>query len=446
MFKQTLKFLSPLIFFVLFISLQIPAEAKEKKPFQTDRGSNTVSSKPDHSSAPPAVEAVLGRINAKSAMLVEVSTGTTIFEQNVDEIIEPASFTKILTLYLVNEALKKGAVKLDDEIYITEQAWKTGGSKMFLRVGTKVPLGEIMKGIAVVSGNDAAVAAAEHLAGSVEAFVVIMNQKSRELGMTKSRFLNPHGLPVKGQITTARDMVKMNLAYLRQFPESLQIHSMKEYSHDGVTQENRNRLLLRDSSVDGLKTGYVAGAGYHLAATAQRGGMRLLAVIMGAPSAAQREQEAMKLLSFGFRFYTLAKPFPEGKPVSTIKVWKGKKDDVDLYPLEIPAFVIAQADKNSLRWEVRANPVTAPVPAGAKLGEVVFYVSNKPQKTVPLVNHEELVHAGWFKRTWQGLLLAIPLNWKTLGMAGGAVIILLILLIAVTRRKSRRRSRGSLLR
>lgn len=446
MVKTTLKLLSPLIVCVLFISFQIPAEANEKRPFQTVRGTDAFAATPDQGTAAPSVEAVLGRINATSAVLAEVSTGTTLFEQNADEPIAPASFTKILTLYLVNDALKKGAIKRDDEVYVTEQAWKTGGSKMFLRVGTKVPLGEIMKGIAVVSGNDAAVAAAEHLAGSVEAFVVMMNEKSRELGMTKSRFLNPHGLPAKDQITTARDMVTLNLAYLRQFPESVQLHSMKEYSHDGVTQENRNRLLFRDSSVDGLKTGYVAGAGYHLAATAQRGGMRLLAVIMGSPSAAQRETEAMKLLSFGFRFYTLAKPFPEGKPVSTVKVWKGKKDHVDLYPSVTPAFVIPQAHKNSLRWEVRSNPVTAPVPAGTKLGEVVFYVSDKPQKTVLLVNHEELVTAGWFKRTWQGLLLAIPANRKTLGIAGAVGVVLLILLIAVTRRKSRRRSRGSLLR
>ena len=342
--------------------------------------------------------------------------------------------------------MKKGVVHLEDEVYISEQAWKTGGSKMFLKVGTKVPLREIIKGIAVVSGNDACVAAGEHLAGIIDAFVVIMNQKSQELGMTRSLFLNPHGLPVKGQITTARDMVKMNLAYLRLFPESLQFHSMQEYVYNGITQQNRNRLLLKDPSVDGLKTGYVSGGGYHLAATAERDGMRLLAVVMGASSAGTREQEAMKLLNFGFRFYTIVKPFSEGKPVSTIRVWKGKKDQVDLYPSELPGFVVAQANKNSLRWEVRTDAVTAPVPAGTKLGEVVFYVSDTPQKTVPLVNREELVQAGWFKRTWQAILQLVPINWKTVAIGGGAGLILLVLVIAIARRKSGKRSRRSLLR
>ena len=395
---------------------------------------------------PPSVQILPGQINARSALLLEVSTGTTIFEQNADEPIEPASFTKILTLYLINEAVKKGVVHLEDEVYISEQAWKTGGSKMFLKVDTKVPLREIIKGIAVVSGNDACVAAGEHLAGSLDAFVVIMNQKSQEIGMTRSRFLNPHGLPAKGQITTARDMVKMNLAYLRLFPESLQFHSMQEYVYNGITQQNRNRLLLKDPSVDGLKTGYVSGGGYHLAATAERDGMRLLAVVMGASSAGTREQEAMKLLNFGFRFYTVVKPFSEGERVSTIKVWKGKKDQVDLYPSELPGFVVAQANKNSLRWEVRTDAVTAPVPAGTKLGEVVFYVSDTPQKTVPLVNREELVRAGWFKRGWQAILQLVPINWKTVAMGGGAGLILLVLVIAIARRKSGKRSRRSLLR
>jgi serine-type D-Ala-D-Ala carboxypeptidase (penicillin-binding protein 5/6) len=388
-----------------------------------------------------------GQINATSALLLEVSSGITIFEQNADEPIEPASFTKILTLYLINEELKKGSVHLDDEVYISEQAWRTGGSKMFLKVGTSVPLREIIKGIAVVSGNDACVAAGEHFAGSLGAFVERMNKKSRELGMSGSRFSNPHGLPAEGQITTARDIGKMNLAYLRLFPESLQFHSMQDYSFSGITQPNRNRLLWSDSSVDGLKTGYVTASGYHLAATAEREGMRLLAVVMGASSAAAREREAMKLLNFGFRFYSLVKPFAKGERISNIRVWKGKKNELNLYPSESPDFVVAQANRNFLRWEVRtAADVTAPVAAGTRLGEVVFYVSDKPQRTVPLVNREELARAGWFKSSWQTLLRILVVNWKMSAIGAGVILVLFTVVLVVVRRKGARRSRLPLIR
>lgn len=451
MYKQVAKLLSVLFFLVLLISVQVPAEGALKNPFQIvlseDVRSSGTSGVTRGRGIPEGAEISPGQINARSALLVEVSSGTIIYEQNADEPIEPASFTKILTLYLIYEALKKGVLHLEDQVSISQQAWRTGGSKMFVGEGTSVPMGEIIKGIAVVSGNDACVAAGEHLAGSLEAFVDIMNQKSQELGMTRSRFFNAHGLPAKGQITTARDIAKMNLAYLRLFPESLQVHSMQEYSYNGITQQNRNRLLLRDPSVDGLKTGYVSGGGYHLSATAERDGMRLMAVVMGASAAAVREREATKLLNFGFRFYTLVKPFSAGERISTIRVWKGKMNYVDLYPSETPNFVIAQGIKDSLRWEVRpAASVTAPVTAGTKLGEVVFYISDTPKKTVALVNREELAKAGWFKRTWHTIVWTVLVNWKTMGIGAGILLVLLVLVTAILRRKGTKRSRGSLLR
>ncbi len=303
-----------------------PEAGREKKPRGAESARRSGQEAPKQSSS----DLSPGQVEARSAILVDVSTGSTLFEQNADELIEPASFTKILTLYLLFEAMQQGKVSMSEGAWVSETAWRTGGSKMFVGVGTKVPLEDLIKGIAVVSGNDACVAVAEHLHGSLDTFVEAMNRKARELGMAQSHFLNPHGLPADGQITTAKEMAILDTAYLQRFPESLRFHSMREYTYNEITQYNRNHLLLKDSTVDGLKTGFVEAGGYHLAATAQRDGMRLLAVVMGAERPAIREREALKLLNYGFRNFTMVLPFPDGQPVKTIKVWKGIQDQVDL--------------------------------------------------------------------------------------------------------------------
>ena len=392
------------------------------------------------------VDTTPGQINAKAAVLADVSTGTIIFEHSADELIEPASFTKILSLYLIFEGLKHGNIHLNDEIWISQTAWRTGGSKMFVGVGSKVPLEELLKGIAVVSGNDACVAVAEHLYGSIDAFVDAMNRKAKELGMTRSHFINPHGLPADGQVTTARDMATLSLAYLQRFPESLRFHAMREYAYNNINQYNRNRLLLKDPSVDGLKTGFVAAAGYHLAATAQRDGMRLLSVVMGAATPAIRERESLKLLNYGYRFYNLVQPFPQGQSLATVKVWKGMKNELSLFPAETVSFLIPQAQRKTLRWEIHVpEEATAPVVANQPFGELVFYVSDQPKRSISLVSHEDIAQAGWFKRFWQSLLHAPKINWGwAAGIVGGIVFVGLLILLLVNRRSSSRRSRSSL--
>ena len=314
---------------------------------------------------------------------------------------------------------------------------------MFVGVNTRVPLEELLKGIAVVSGNDACVAAAEHLSGSVEAFVDSMNRKAKQLGMDHSHFLNPHGLPAEGQITTARDMATLGAAYIRHFPEALRFHSMREYTYNNITQYNRNHLLNKDPSVDGLKTGFVDAAGYHLAATAQREGMRLLAVVMGAAYPRIREREAMKLLNFGFRYYAMVQPFPEGQPVTTIKIWKGEKDEIGLYPAEMAAFVIPRTQKNLIRWEVHmAKDVTAPIQINQPLWEVVFYVSDQAKRNVGLVSQEDVNLAGWFKRTWQTLMQIHKVDWRWFaGITGGIALALFIFFLISNRRQAFKRSR-----
>jgi serine-type D-Ala-D-Ala carboxypeptidase (penicillin-binding protein 5/6) len=306
-----------------------------------------------------------------------------------------------------------------------------------------VPLEEIFKGISVVSGNDACIAAAEHLSGSVEAFVDNMNRKAKQLGMGHSRFMNPHGLPAEGQITTARDMATLGSAYIRRFPEALRYHSLKEYTFNNITQHNRNHLLNKDPSVDGLKTGFVDAAGYHLAATAQREGMRLLAVVMGAETPRIREREAMKLLNFGFRYYTLVQPFPEGQPVTTIQLWKAEKDEIGLFPTETPAFVIPRTQKNLLRWEIHtASDVAAPIKINQVLGEIVFYVSDQSKRKVDLVSQEDVNLGGWFKRAWQTLLQIHKIDWRWFaGISGGIALLIVVFYLISNRRSFSRRPR-----
>jgi len=387
-----------------------------------------------------ATEISPGRTEARSAILVEASTGTVLFEQNADEPIEPASFTKIATLYLIFEGIKQGRIHLNDEVLISEAAWRTGGSKMFVQIGTRVPLEELIKGIAVVSGNDACVAAAEHLSGSVDAFVDAMNSKAKELRMTRTRFLNPNGLPAEGQITTARDMATMDMAYLNAFPEALGFHSMKEYSYNKVQQYNRNHLLFKDPTIDGLKTGYIAASGYHLSATSMRGGMRLIAIVMGAQNAPIREREALKLLNYGFRQFTLVQPFQEGQAVAKAGVWKGQKDEIQIYPAENASLLIQQNQKNLLKWEIHVpSDVTAPIKAGQQMGEIVFLVSGQAKRSVALVSREDIPLGGWFKRSWQTVVSLRTIGWRWLSRILAGIAIAVVLLTLQSRRKSKKK-------
>jgi D-alanyl-D-alanine carboxypeptidase (penicillin-binding protein 5/6) len=241
------------------------------------------------------------RITARSAILMDMTTDRILFTRNADAAIQPASITKVLSLYVADEAIREGKVHPSDPVKISRKAGRTGGSKMFLQAGSELPLEELLKGMAVVSANDASVAVAEHVGGDIEEFVERMNRKARELGMYRSFFRNPNGLPAKGQVTTARDILTLARAYLQSFPESLNIHSQQYYTYREITQHNHNALLSRYPNADGLKTGWVHKAGYHIVATAKRGDTRLIAVIMGAKNPNVRTREAERLLDEGFR-------------------------------------------------------------------------------------------------------------------------------------------------
>jgi D-alanyl-D-alanine carboxypeptidase (penicillin-binding protein 5/6) len=241
-----------------------------------------------------------GRLSVHSAILMDMTTGLVLLAHNADDPLQPASITKVLSLYLADEAIRDGKVHPTDTVKISQKAGRTGGSKMFLQAGSEIPLAELLKGMAVVSANDASVAVAEYIGGNVEDFVKQMNGKARELGMNHSVFKTPNGLPARGQFTTARDMLILACDYLRQFPESLDLHSQQYYTYRDITQRNKNSLLRNYPNADGLKTGWVSKAGYHIVATAKRGNTRLIAVVMGAKTSKIRARETEKLLDQGF--------------------------------------------------------------------------------------------------------------------------------------------------
>jgi D-alanyl-D-alanine carboxypeptidase len=249
---------------------------------------------------PAVLEAASIWIKAKSAILMDMNSGRVLFAKKPDRPMPPASLTKILSLYLVHEAVKDMKVRPQDRVKVSENASLTRGSRMRLSPGSDVALEELIKGMAIVSGNDASVAVAEHVGGDVETFVVKMNEKAQTLGMTHSRFQNPNGLPAKNQVTTARDILTLSQAYLRDFPDSMKIHSMRSFTFEGNTLRNKNNLLSNSPDVDGLKTGFVGRGGYHIVATAKRGDTRLIAVVMGCRNYRTRTREAMKLLTAGF--------------------------------------------------------------------------------------------------------------------------------------------------
>lgn len=253
-------------------------------------------------------------VTTKAAMAVEAETGRVLFAQEADQPIPPASLTKVLTLYLINERLENGTLKLDDLIPVSQEASHAGGSNMRLKTGESVRLEDLIKGIAIASANDGCVAVAEYLGnGSVQPFVDEMNRKAKELGMSNSQFFNPNGLPAEGQVTTARDMAILARAYLKRFPETLNIHSMTEFTHNNRIRHNSNTLLGRVDGVDGLKTGFVCASGFNIVVTAKRGDTRLVAVVLGARNRGVRAREATRLVEEGFKIVAAQQQDQQGK-------------------------------------------------------------------------------------------------------------------------------------
>jgi D-alanyl-D-alanine carboxypeptidase (penicillin-binding protein 5/6) len=338
--------------------------------------------------------------------LMDMDSGQVLAESNADARLEPASLTKILTAHVVFRALKEGRVKLDDQVLVSEKAWRTEGSRTFVDVNARVPLEVLLKGLIVQSGNDAAVALAEHVAGSEETFAKLMNEDARRMGMTSSHFVNSTGLPDPEHYTTARDLAKASEATIREFPEYYPWYAIKEFVHNNIKQTNRNLLLWRDESVDGVKTGHTKTAGYCLVASAKRDGMRLVGVVMGTKGEKVRATEMLNLLNYGFRFYEAHRVNAAGETLAKVRAWKGDPREVALGVAQDLTVTVPRNQKDGISTRMEIAPrVVAPVAKGQALGKVVVERKGQVLREAPLVALEEVPLAGWVRRLIDTILL-----------------------------------------
>ncbi|WP_415889375.1 D-alanyl-D-alanine carboxypeptidase family protein [Neptuniibacter sp. SY11_33] len=346
------------------------------------------------------------QIAATAYLVMDADTGKIIASKNENERFAPASLTKMMTAYILEYELTKGNVAEDDLVLVSEKAWRTQGSRMFIREGTQVRLGDLMKGIVIQSGNDASVAAAEHIAGSEAAFADLMNQHARLLGMDNTHFENSTGLPGDNHVSSAFDLALLAKAIIQDFPQHYGMYSEKYFTYNKIRQPNRNKLLWRDKTVDGLKTGYTDAAGYCLVASAKRDGMRLISVVLGTSDEEARARESQKLLSYAFRYYRTHKLYERNVVLNTSKVWSGVSDQLrmgieDSLTVTIPR---GQADKLQATMDVD-KVITAPIEKGQELGKVRVTLDGELVTEVPLVAMEAVPEAGLLKRIWHAILL-----------------------------------------
>jgi len=324
--------------------------------------------------------------DAQSAVLIDALTGQVLYEQNPNIRIPPASFVKVMTLYLIYDALRAGQLKMDDRVTVSQKAWKMQGSKMFIKVGERVKTEDLMMGIAIASGNDACIALAEHLSGSEEVFASKMNEKAKFLGLKDSHFKNPHGMPSEDQYTTAMDIALLSKRYIEDHPEALALHSTVEFEYNGIRQGNRNILLQKNIGVDGLKTGHVEESGYHLVATAKREGQRMIAVVMGCDKVKKRAPEAQKLLEYGFKNFSTVEAVKKGATFGPIKVRRGKLSHIILTASEDGRVTVAKGKENSVSVSPQLPPfIVAPIQRGQVVAKVLIQNEGKSVKEVRLI-------------------------------------------------------------
>jgi len=337
---------------------------------------------------------------AKSWLLLEMGSGQVLTSEKPDERIEPASLTKLMTAYLTFAALRQKTITLEQSLPVSQKAWKTGGSKMFVRVDTQVPVDDLIKGMIVQSGNDACVTLAEGIAGSEENFAQMMNREAQRLGMKNSSFTNSTGLPDPNLYTTAHDLSLLAGALIRDFPEYYKkYYSMKEFRYQNITQPNRNRLLYIDPSVDGVKTGHTEAAGYCLISSALRDKRRLLSVVLGTKSDSARASESLKLLNWGFITYDAVTLFSKDQVVETMRVWKGMQNQVKAGFVADMVIALPKGYAEKVKSNFVATPrLIAPIEAGQKLGTLQVSIDGKPYAEYPVVALEAIPLAGFFGR------------------------------------------------
>jgi serine-type D-Ala-D-Ala carboxypeptidase (penicillin-binding protein 5/6) len=358
--------------------------------------------------AAPAILPAPPQLAAEGYLLIDAATGASLVEFNADQRLPPASLTKIMTSYVAEKEIERGTITLDDEVDVSIKAWRMEGSRMFIQEGTKVRLADILRGIIIQSGNDASVALAEHVAGSEEAFADVMNRYAQQLGMKDTHFVNATGLPDENHYTTASDLSRLTVALINEFPEHYKIYSEKYFTYSDIRQPNRNRLLMSDSSVDGVKTGHTEAAGFCLVASAVRGDMRLVSVVMGASSEDGRAAESQKLLTYGFRYFETARLYRADEALRQVRVWGGQHGSLKLGLTADVVMTIPKGVRDELQAQIQIQKeIHAPIEKGDVLGSLTVSLPDKDDISIPLTALNGVQEAGFLARIWDSILLFV---------------------------------------
>ncbi|USF87419.1 D-alanyl-D-alanine carboxypeptidase family protein [Candidatus Endoriftia persephone] len=346
------------------------------------------------------------KVAASGYLLLDFYSGKILAESNASQRLEPASLTKIMTAYAVFRELKEGNINLTDEVLVSEKAWRTPGSRMFIEVGKRVKVEDLIKGMIIQSGNDACVALAEHIAGSEETFAEVMNNHARRLGMHASHFINSTGLPDKDHYTTPEDIAKVAMATIREFPDYYKWYSEKSFVFNKIKQHNRNKLLWRDNTVDGMKTGHTEAAGYCLVASAQREQMRLISVVMGTKSEKARASASQALLNYGFRFFESHRLYSAGETLNRARIWKGNKPQIALGLAHDLHVSIPHKQYKKLNAQLDVIPtITAPVQQGQEVGQVRIELAGETIAEVPLIALESVAEGNLWQKAKDAALM-----------------------------------------
>lgn len=330
-------------------------------------------------------------MNVQSYILVDYHSNKVLAEKDSEKRIDPASLTKMMTVYIVDAELANGRLSLDQEIAVSDKAWRTEGSRMFVETGKKIKVDDLLKGVIIQSGNDASVALAEYVAGTEEAFAELMNQHAVKLGMKNTHFTNATGIPDPNHYTTAKDLSILSQALIRDFPDSYKVYSEKWFTFNGIKQPNRNRLLWNEPTVDGIKTGHSSTAGFCLAASALKDGMRLISIIVGAESDNERNQYSQQLLRYGFRFYETHRLFEAQKPIESSRIWMGTKKNVSLGLTEDLYITIPQGKYKELDAKIHVDKnLHAPIAKGALQGKLTVSIGDSLVAEQPIIALEEV--------------------------------------------------------
>ncbi len=346
------------------------------------------------------------QVPVRGYILMDYQSGNILANMKGDERMEPASITKLMTGYVIYQALKSGKIHLNDQVTISEKAWRTQGSKMFVKIGSQVSVEDLLMGMVVQSGNDATVALAEHVAGSEETFVKLMNQEAERLGMKSSHFTNAPGMPDPNHYMSARDIAVLSRAIIQEFPEHYTRYSVRSFKYNNIEQQNRNRLLLTDASVDGVKTGHTESAGYCLVSSAKRNDTRLIGVVLGAQKEKERFQASQALLNYGFSFFESRKLYDPNASIVTARVWKGQESELPLGIAQGLYVTVPKGQAPQVSTTTTVQPsIIAPVQKGQPLGEIVVKVGEQEVSRTPLVALQEVPESGWFGRMIDSILM-----------------------------------------